>query len=160
MLKVNYFGDILLFTIIWILLNGKFNFLLLVSGIIISILALYFTNKVLLGKSYSEYYHLPLIPIFQYLIYLIFQIFKSGFTSIPKVLKGNCRVKIVDYHTSLDSNLAISLLANAITLTPGTVTIDKNGNCLSILCFADENIIDNPGSESTFSRYEKILGDI
>ena len=153
-------ANIGLLTAIWILLNERLDLFVLISGIIFSIIAIYFTNKVLLGQSYSKLYSLPFLTILSYLFYLFFQILKSGFSAIPKVFKGNCRVKIVTYRTTLKNQLAISLLANAITLTPGTVTIEKNGNILSILCFADEIITDNSDSAPTFAKYEKILGGI
>jgi multicomponent Na+:H+ antiporter subunit E len=152
--------NICLFTLIWILLNEKLNGFVVLSGIFFSVISLYFTDKVLLGKSYSQLFHIPFTTILAYLIYLIFQIFKSGLTAIPKVIKGDCRVKIVDYHTPLNSQVAISLLANAITLTHGTITIEKKGNILSILCFDDEEIIDDPELTTTFSKYEQILGSL
>ena len=48
-------------------------------------------------------------------------------------ISGKINPGVVDIKTNLKDDYSISILANSITLTPGTVTIDKNGNKLKVL---------------------------
>lgn len=62
--------------------------------------------------------------------------------------------KIVKVHTTIDSKVGRALLANAITLTPGTLTIDMIDNDLFI------HVVDGNGlnsAESIVEPFEKNL---
>lgn len=122
----------------WIGLIGEFSIEQVVFGFIIAIIALAFTNYIILEKgSYSEKFYIPVFSVLKYIFYLIFQIYAAGFSAMKKVLTGHIRVCIVDIETSLKKDFLISLLANSITLTPGTVTLDRNGSRLKIIWLSD-----------------------
>jgi multicomponent Na+:H+ antiporter subunit E len=63
----------------------------------------------------------------------MYKIFSSGFEILPIIIKGNENNVIVDIKTELDNELYIVLLANAITLTPGTITVENKGQNLKVL---------------------------
>lgn len=148
---------ILLFTLIWIILNEKAGPMEILSGICFSVISILFTNYYLLETDYATAYFIRLPVFFQYSMYVIIQIYKSGFSAIKKIIKGEDAVKIIEYETCITDELAICLLANAITLTPGTVTITKEGSHLQILSFADETAFTDSSDGKTCSKYEKIL---
>ena len=50
-----------------------------------------------------------------------------------------------------------NLLANSITLTPGTVTADKKGSTLKILALNAPGEMENPRNELIPLRLEEIL---
>jgi len=72
-----------------------------------------------------------------YHLYVVFLIFKSGISAIPRILTGNDKTKTIKYVSGCKDDFALSLLSNAITLTPGTVTLDITKNELTVLCFTD-----------------------
>ena len=71
--------------------------------------------------------------IVKYFIYLLYQIYCSGFSTIKKIVTGKVNPGIVEITTKLENDFLISILACSITLTPGTVTLDKDGKKLKIL---------------------------
>lgn len=52
---------------------------------------------------------------------------------IPVILLGKADPKVIEISTSLNSDYLISVLANSITLTPGTITVDVRGQKLWVL---------------------------
>jgi multicomponent Na+:H+ antiporter subunit E len=151
---------IFVFTAMWIILNEKAGPMQIISGIGFSVLSIFFVNYYLLDDDYIDSYFLNPVSLLKYLFYLVFQIYKSGISAIFKISKGESAVKIIKYDSCLNKELAVCLLANAITLTPGTVTIDKTKNQLSILCFQDDEVFSSGSGGKSCSDFEKILRGI
>ncbi len=59
-----------------------------------------------------------------YLIPLFIEMVKANFDVAYRVITGNIRPGIVRIKPGLEKDLSITLLANSITLTPGTLTVD------------------------------------
>jgi multicomponent Na+:H+ antiporter subunit E len=124
---------LLIFVIVWIILFGKFSIGMILSGIIVGVFCLWTTEKFLIGSSYYHHYPINIFLLVTYSLHLIIEIYASGFETIKLIITGNINPKVVVITTELDDDYSISILANSITLTPGTVTIDKNGNELTVL---------------------------
>jgi|LGVF01.2.fsa_nt_gb multicomponent Na+:H+ antiporter subunit E len=154
---INTIVLIIIFTGIWLILNESIQPLQIFLGIIISIISILITNHYFLKNSYAQTFFMKPFVVLNYSIYVIFQIYKSGFYAIKKIITGRDCVKIIDYDTCISDDFAICLLANAITLTPGTVTINKKENHLQILCFEDESEFTDITDATVCSKYEKIL---
>lgn len=68
-------------------------------------------------------------------IKLIFDIYISAFYVIKDILfKNKSDIKIIDIDLSTKSEFHQTLIANSITLTPGTITVEKKGSHLRVLC--------------------------
>lgn len=148
---------VFIFTGIWLVLNESLALSQILIGLFFSALALLFTNRYLLEDDYLGAYAIKPEVILRYSLYLFIQIYQSGFFAILKIIKGEDTVKIIEYETCMSNELGICLLANAITLTPGTVTIGKNGRLLQILAFQDENTFTDITEGKSCSPYEMIL---
>ncbi|MBC3900867.1 Na+/H+ antiporter subunit E [Acetobacterium malicum] len=148
---------VLIFTGIWLVLNESLAVSQLLIGLFFSAVSILFTNRYLLEDDYLDAYAIKPEVLLHYSLYLFIQIYQSGFAAILKIIKGEDSVKIITYETCMSNELGICLLANAITLTPGTVTIDKNGHQLQILAFQDENTFTDITEGKTCSPYEMIL---
>jgi len=124
---------ILLF-IIWIALTSSFTWQELSTGIIISLVLSLFL--------YRRYSDLGLPPLegrrvaffFIYLLVLFKEIIKANLDVAYRVLHPKMPIKpgIVVIKTELKQDLAKMILANSITLTPGTFTLDILGDNLLI----------------------------
>lgn len=148
---------IFIFTGIWLIFNESMAFSQILAGLFFSTVSILFTNRYLLENDYLTAYSIKPEVLFYYITYLFLQIYRSGISAIFKIIKGQDAVKIIEYETCMRNDLAICLLANAITLTPGTVTIGKNGRLLQILAFQDENTFTDITEGKTCSPYEMIL---
>lgn len=148
---------VLILTSFWLILNESLAVSQLLIGLVFSVIALLFTNRYLLEDDYLDAYTAAPEVLLHYSLYLFIQIYQSGFAAILKIIKGEDAVKIIEYETCMCNELGICLLANAITLTPGTVTIEKHGRLLQILAFQDENTFTDITEGKTCSSYEMIL---
>lgn len=124
---------IILLTFIWIILFEYFTPFILISGLLISIIVVIFTDRFLLKGNYEHSYVIGLGTLMRYGVRLIIEIYVAGIAVIPTIIKGDANVEIVRVETKLEDELLIDILANSITLTPGTVSVDKMGNQLLVL---------------------------
>lgn len=134
MKKVLYYLEIIIIcAVVWVILNENLSLATIMAGGALGLLSVLITDHLLLLTDYKSTYQLQPTVMIKYVLYLIYQIYFSGFTTIIKIISGKISPGIVEIETELDSDLYISILANSITLTPGTVTIDKKGRKLIIL---------------------------
>ena len=77
-----------------------------------------------------------LIYIIQYLYYLVKEIVIANFVTMKLVLSSHYAVEpvLIEFETNLKTNTAKFLLANSITLTPGTITVSVEENKFTIHC--------------------------
>lgn len=135
MRKIIYYTEVAcIIAVVWIILNERLSLPLFAVGWALGIITVTITDKYLLMGDYKFSYQVPLLLMLKYLFYLLVQIYASGFQAILRMLKGHTDVGIVEFETRLENELYICLLANSITLTPGTVTLDKSGRWLKVLC--------------------------
>ncbi|TYQ15599.1 UNVERIFIED_CONTAM: multicomponent Na+:H+ antiporter subunit E [Acetivibrio alkalicellulosi] len=143
--------------IIWIILSESISLYNLTLGVFFTFLSIFIVEKIL-GLNYFNIIHnLKLKIVVKYAIYLIYQIYFSGFSAISKIISGKTNVGIVEISTNLKDDMFISLLANSITLTPGTVTLDKSGNKLKVLCLDIVTYESEKAGKLIKKDFEKIL---
>ncbi len=123
----------IIMTGVWIVYSEKIDVQTVVTGAIASIMALLATDKLILKKSYSSLYHFHFLPMMIYAFRLLIAIYVAGFRAVVRMLTGRINVGIVDITTDLKDPFAVSLLANSITLTPGTVTLEQKDQNLKII---------------------------
>ncbi len=76
---------------------------------------------------------------------------------IPVILTGKADPKIIEISTSLESDFLISVLANSITLTPGTITVDVRGQKLWVLWVMPKTLDADLAGELIKGSFEKRL---
>ncbi len=130
----HYIGILLVLTLFWIILNEKITVLHTVTGVVTGFICIICTEKYLLKQKYALNYTLSFKVFAKYLVYLFIQIYVSGITAIYRMLTNKVNIGVIEYESDLDNDFLICVLANSITLTPGTVTLDKSGRVLKILC--------------------------
>ncbi len=145
------------FTVIWVILHEGAGWVQVASGVGFSLLTLLVSERFFLRGDYRTTYRMQAPVLFHYGAWLLLQIYRSGFTAIRRIIRGQTRVVIEEYATELEDDYRICLLANAVTLTPGTVTVDKVGRTLKILSFQPEPGETDGGLEEVCGRFEQIL---
>lgn len=143
----------IIFLFVWILLNGQLTVETACVGIVIAGVMYAFTCK-FLGYSPEKdlllFWKLPYI--FAYILILIWEIIKANVDALRFGLSFRNEVDpvIVKFRTDLKSKTARVVLANSITLTPGTITIALEGDEL-IVHALDEELVEGI-DESIFVR--------
>ena len=127
---MNQFLVFLLMMLLWVLMSGKLDPFHLTLGVISSGIVAWASTDLLFqdkGKSLAarlkEAWRFSL-----YACWLVWQIVLANFHVIylslgPKPIKETLSPYIFNFKTTLQTDFARFVLANSITLTPGTVTI-------------------------------------
>ena len=141
------------YTTVYVALTEKLTLVNVLVGLAISIAALLLTRKILLGSHYKDSFTMNGHYIV-YVIYLLFVILKSSVFSLAYIFTKDVGINLIEYKSSLkDENLRI-MLANAITLTPGTVTADIKGDTIEVMKLCKLCKLDQTGG---FVKMERIL---
>ena len=111
----------------WMLLTWSVDTQELIAGAIVSLAAALFTSRFFIHESPGHFYN-P-FNLLEFIIYLgVFdvELFKANIDMAKRCLGGykNINPGIIKTEVDLPSDYAESLLANCITLTPGTITLD------------------------------------
>lgn len=131
---MRYVALFILSLIFWLLITFKFTAANIAVGAAASLL-----TSVVFGRYYFHNVYKFLQPhrYFWFVVYLItftWACIKANFDVAYRVLHPAMPIKpgIVKIKTSLKSGFAKALLANSITMTPGTITVDIIGDDMYI----------------------------
>ncbi len=123
----------LLLFLLWILLNGKITLEICLFGIVISGAIYYFMKKHLEYESRGIKGFKNFFNIIWYIIVLAKEIVISSFAVIKFILsKDEIQPQIVFFKVPLKSEFTKTILANSITLTPGTITVNVDGDVFCV----------------------------
>ncbi len=92
--------------------------------------------------------------------YLLFIILKSAALSIPYIFSKRTCVCRVQYQTTLRDKRLKSLLANAITLSPGTATVDMEDDMLEVLALCRDDATDGEATRNDIVKMEAVFKKI
>lgn len=127
----------LLFLAAWIIFNGNITLEILIFGVIIAALVLAFMCRFMdynLKKELNVYK--KSIWFLVYVVLLLREIIKANLAIIPRIftVEEEMDPVIIKFRTSLKSDFTKMLLANSITLTPGTITVFLEDDEYTIHC--------------------------
>ncbi len=153
-----------LFVLFWLILAQTFSFEVILIGTIICI-AVYLFNKDL--HSLIQKNRNLVLPnlkfLFSYITVLIVEMFKSNFHVAKVVLSPKLKISssIVIINTNLKSDFNKAVLANSITLTPGTLALDLIEDKLIIHCLDKEVAkgLKNVKFEQMLLKKEELFND-
>lgn len=120
--------------VLWLLLSGYFDVpLLLFFGAASCILVTYIAHRMNVVDHESVPLHVGL-KIGGYWFWLFREIAKANIAVTKAVFSdlGEIRPQVLTFETGLNSAFGKVILANSITLTPGTVTIELIGDRLTV----------------------------
>ena len=131
----------LLFFSVWLILNGKVTAEICVFGVVISAALFYFMYRLMEYSMRKELLLFKLIPLFvRYFWVLVKEIVRANVCVLKIILSPELQPEpaFVYFETALRTGLAKVMLANSITLTPGTITVSVEGNRFCVHCLDRE----------------------
>lgn len=134
----------LLYFFLCVIFNGNFTLEICLFGIVIAGAVFAFTCKFMDYSIEKEKKNLKNIGKFlRYVCVLIREIVKANFAVIPMILSEREEIEptLVSFRTDLKTPSARAFLANAITLTPGTITVHLEEDSYVVHCL-DESLAD------------------
>ena len=132
----------LVFLIIWIIFNEKFNLEILLFGLVISAAVFAFACRFMDYSVKKELHFYRKLPgMLCYVIVLIREILVANLNVCHLILSEEEEIDpaIVQFRTDMETPAGRALYANAITLTPGTITVSLENDTYSVHCL-DESM--------------------
>ena len=133
-------GGIFLFFLyffLWIIISMQFNLEIALTGALVAAAIYRFTTLFLRYKPGMDRIVFRNVGRgLRYIGILIFETVKANITVFKLVFSKEIQVepRLVYFRTPLKSNLARVVLANSITLTPGTITVALNDGWYCVHC--------------------------
>ena len=142
-----------IFFLLWIILNGRVTLELVLLGLFIAAAVFLFACAAF-GYSFRHELdvlkYLPLVVL--YMINLMREIILASLHVIRLILSPSRKPEpvLIEFDSGLPTEFQNVVLANSITLTPGTVTVEMKGDHFTVHCLIPE-FADGIG-ESSFVR--------
>ena len=116
----------LLFTLAWIAITGEPTFGNFVFGFVLSFLMLYFVQRTIEPRERALRYFRRVFATIDIFGYFVWTVITANLRMMIAVLTPTSRLQpaIVSIPLDIENPIAITLLANWITLTPGTLSLD------------------------------------
>jgi len=137
---------------VWLVLSGRYDLLHLIIGFMVACGVAWLNT----GYAHSAFQGYPWMRSVLYVPWLFLRIVQSSLHLTKLIFKRSLPIhpKLISYRSQLQHQGAIVLLANSVTLTPGTITVEVNGNHLLV------HAIDEVAAEDLTSgrMEEKIAG--
>jgi multicomponent Na+:H+ antiporter subunit E len=124
----------LLLTLTWILMAGNLHWQELLTGVLVAMAVAYLSlPRLHLLDGLLPNLGLPW-HLLHYLLVFLRALIESNFDMARRVMSPSLPIHpaIIEVHTQLRSPLGRLLLANSITLTPGTLTVEVTEDCLRV----------------------------
>jgi multicomponent Na+:H+ antiporter subunit E len=133
---------------LWIAFSGNFLAEFLVIGAITAAAAVAFSELLFRGTHEGRFASAPTgigwfvrstVRFLVYLLWLSYQIVASNVHVVYLILHPRLPINpsLVEFNTTLVSERAQVMLAQSITLTPGTVTVDASDGKFVVHCLSD-----------------------
>ncbi len=135
-----FLGLIIVLSALWLGLSGIYTPLVLTLAVISIIIAVVLAARLeTVDREGSPYGRI--IPIVTYWGWLLVEIFKANWPVIKACLRANLDINpaLVKVKTRCESDLAKTIFANSITLTPGTVTVEIEGDKFLVHALFEES---------------------
>ncbi len=122
----NFVGTAIILFGFWLLLSGKFDLFHLTIGAVCSVLVAYLFHDLLFTNVRVGDMRVVTWRFITYIPWLLYQIMMSNIHVASLVLRPRMpiRPQVLTFKTKLETDISIVTLANSITLTPGTITMD------------------------------------
>jgi len=152
---------LLLFFLAWIIFNGRITLEIVIFGIVIAAAVFAFMCKFMDYSIKKELRLYKKVPEFlKYVFLLVKEIIKANMAVIKMILTRRevTEPTLVKVHTDLKSETAKVMLANSITLTPGTITVSMEGDTLLVHCL-DKSLSEGMEDSDFVKMLEKMEGE-
>ena len=132
----------LVFLLIWIIFNEKFNLEILLFGLVISAAVFTFICKFMdysIKKELHFYRKLP--GMLCYVFVLVKEILMANLNVCHLILSEEEEIEpaLAQFTADMETPAGRAFYANAITLTPGTITVSLEGDTYVVHCL-DESM--------------------
>jgi len=141
----------ILLMIFWMILNSNIGLKDIIYGTVFSVLIIKMTYHVMFELD-DDILKLP--PAWRFLWFggIVFvAVIKASFIHVKRILTNENRCETFEVELTTNNIVIITLIANAITLTPGTITLSVEDQTLKVIGFSK-------GQENLDAIKDEIIG--
>ncbi|MFC1556518.1 Na+/H+ antiporter subunit E [candidate division KSB1 bacterium] len=151
--------DFLLLFLIWLALTWTLDPFTVVVGILAAAVTVLYLSDLFPAEMVVLFSPRRLFWLLVYIPYFFYYLLKANFDVLYRVLHPDLPINpgIVKILTGLSSDMGKSFLANSITLTPGTLTVDIDGEYLYVHWINVTTQDIEEASKIISGRFEKII---
>ena len=126
---MRYIISFLVLFVFWVIISGVFKPFYLILGALSALIVTWWSGDLLVAEKNLPIGNrlLILFRFFNYSVWLLYQIFLANLHVVWVALHPNLNEilepSMIEFESELKSDLERFILANSITLTPGTVTV-------------------------------------
>ena len=145
---------------VWVLFTADLGLFSLLFGLGASVLTAALTYHIFLPEHEANLrFFIPhLWALLRFLFLMVLSLYQSSYQVVKAIITGNTNPRIVHFRTHLRSDLARTVLANAITFTPGTMTLDLNDDHLTVHWLLCTTTHAKAAGEAVKTKLEHALG--
>lgn len=132
------FLSVLIF-LTWCILNENFSYKYMFAGLVSSLIILIVAERYIADSSMPSISFSYFLNIIKYSFRVIFVMYQSAAQIVIALIKRDFKVDIVNVTLPTEDQFINALVCNSITIAPGTVTIEKNGNEAKVLTINSGN---------------------
>ncbi|SDB23487.1 multicomponent Na+:H+ antiporter subunit E [Eubacterium oxidoreducens] len=129
----SYIRFVVYMFIFWLLITQIYTMKFLIMGAAASFVVAWICMPLFTIRNLSQtkqyfVFDVSLVKFFAYFIWLMKELVLANLDVTKAVMQKTVRIepKVICFRVNFDNPLAIALLANSITLTPGTITLHVN----------------------------------
>lgn len=152
---------LLLFFGIWVVFNGRLTMEIALFGLAVALAVFAFICRYMHYDLQKELRFYKLLPAFaRYLYHLIREVILANLAVTRMILTRKEQIEpvLVHIHTDLKTETARVILANSITLTPGTITVSLTDDKLLVHCL-DKSLAEGM-EDSVFVRLLRKMEEV
>lgn len=148
--------------ILWLLLAWTLNWQHILAGVVVAFLVAFLFGNISVKEPRKCFQIKRWFWFLCYLPLFLWECFKANLDVAYRVLHPKMPIKpgIVKVKTSLKSEVARTMLANSITMTPGTLSVDIDGQYLYIHWIYVRATEAEEVSRMIVSKFEPLLARI
>jgi len=121
-------------TFVWIILMEGFSWQNAAIGMFMSMLSMHFMGKLF---GFEEIKNVDFYKLIVYPFWLVCRIYMDAFY-LTKMILSDAKWGIMTERLQLDNEALCLMLADSITLTPGSVYLEREGRNITLLCIGDK----------------------
>ena len=154
--RVEAFAVMFLF---WVLLNGSLSVDVLVVGVVVATVVALLSGGAMTFLTDFHYTPKALRAALRYVVFFLGELVKANVQLAMVVLSPSLPINpaVVKVRTRLQSPMGRLLLANSITLTPGTLTVEMEDEWLYVHWVNTETTDVNAATDKIVAGFERYL---
>jgi len=140
-------------TFVWIILMERVSWQNIAIGMFMSMLCTHLIGKFL---NFEEIRNVNFYKLAAYPLWLVGRIYMDALFLVKMIL-SDAKWGIVNFDLGLKNDSLRIMLADSITLTPGSIYLGREGKQITLLCIGSRKKKGYPTAEDDLRSIEKIL---